>query len=88
LRLPAGRQVDKTVIAVMGGGLVATPLGFKQSSICASVNNQVDLLFWFCSLSQVVTQFLFCFQSKVVCLKLVHKHIKLVSKIFGGGLQD
>ena len=33
----------------MGGALVATPLCFKQSSICVSVVNQVGLLFGFCS---------------------------------------
>ena len=41
----------------MGGGLVATPLGFKQSIICVSVINQVGLLFGFRSLFLVVDQF-------------------------------
>jgi hypothetical protein len=36
--------VAKSVIAVMGGALVATPLCFKKSNICVSVVNQVGFV--------------------------------------------
>ena len=45
--------VAKSVIVVMGGALVAMPLCFKQSNICASVVNQVILLFGSCSFNLI-----------------------------------